>query len=281
MQRQWKRCNQWWNGWWPLWRSKHKSQAHTIRVHKPVQPEEVVPNQKVVGNSNTREAAIGVVAWITTGKDAVLSCRETDSSLCQRVGNRGKRNNLLRIRFSRWPAHSANDGAGKCSTGGGGGRQLWWVGRHRFNGYDHRRVVLEDQVASVPLRPLQDLIRVEGANGLEVKYLSYVEVSLRMQHSIAGPEQMHRAPVLVVVDTQYNAKVPLMVGTNIIRCCYKWGVDHSGPKFWMNRQVQPAWRMAFDSFRASTASPKGPVGDQFSSPTGSRGSGPTGRTDSS
>ena len=112
------------------------------------------------------------------------------------------------------------------------------------------------KLVSVPLRPLQDLIRVEGANGLEVKYLGYVEVSLRMQHGIAGPEQMHRAPVLVVVDTQYNAKVPLIVGTNIIRCCYKWGVDHSGPKSWMNTQVQPAWRMAFDSFSASTASPK-------------------------
>ena len=112
------------------------------------------------------------------------------------------------------------------------------------------------KLASMPLRPLQDLIQVEGVNGLEVKYLGYVEVSLRMQHGVAGPEQMHRAPVLVVVDTQYNAKVPLIVGTNIIRCCYKWGVDHTGPKFWMNTQVQPAWRMAFDSFRASTASSK-------------------------
>ena len=112
------------------------------------------------------------------------------------------------------------------------------------------------KLASVPLRPLQDLIRVEGANGLEVKYLGFVEVSLRMRHGIAGPEQTHRAPVLVVVDTQYNAKVPLIIGTYIIRCCYMRGVDHSGTKFWLNTQVQPAWHMAFDTFQASTTSPK-------------------------
>ena len=112
------------------------------------------------------------------------------------------------------------------------------------------------KLASVPLRPLQDLIRVEGANGLEVKYLGFVEVSLRMRHGIAGPEQTHRAPVLVVVDTQYNAKVPLIIGTNIIRRCYMRGVDHSGTEFWLNTQVQPAWHMAFDTFQASTSSPK-------------------------
>ena len=112
------------------------------------------------------------------------------------------------------------------------------------------------KLASVPLRPLQDLISVEDANGLEVKYLGFVEVSLRMRNGIAGPEQMHRAPVLVVVDTQYNAKVPLIIGTNIIRRCYMRGVDHSGTKFWLNTQVQPAWHMAFDTFQASTSSPK-------------------------
>ena len=182
----------------------------------------------------------------------MLSCQETDSSLCQRVDNRGNRNNLLRIRFSRWPAHSAAnvvpvevEGV-SCDALVDTGSMVTTIAESFWM----------TKLASVPLRPLQDLIWAEGANGLEVKYLGYVEVSLRMQHGVAGPEQMHRAPVLVVVNMQYNAKVPLIVGTNIIRCCYKWGVDHSGPKFWMNTQVQPAWRMAFDSFRASTASPK-------------------------
>ena len=45
-------------------------------------------------------------------------------------------------------------------------------------------------------------------------------------------------PVLIVSDTEYNRKVPVIIGTNVIRLCKK-----SVPK----ADVPAEWQLAFDS----------------------------------
>ena len=112
------------------------------------------------------------------------------------------------------------------------------------------------KLKSIPLHPLKDLIHVEGANGLEIKYLGFVEVTFQFGNGVAGLEQAHKAPVLVVVHTQYNDKVAFIIGTNLIPRCYEQGVAQSGAKFWVSTQIQPAWYMAFDNFKATTSSPR-------------------------
>ena len=66
-------------------------------------------------------------------------------------------------------------------------------------------------LSHLPLHSCYDLIRVEGASGDAIPYHGYVFVSLRLE-GVCDTE----VPALVVSNTAYNCKVPLLVGTNFL-----------------------------------------------------------------
>ena len=101
------------------------------------------------------------------------------------------------------------------------------------------------RLTGTPLRPLNDLLRVEGASGHAVQYLGYVEVCIHFEKGVAGDEQGHVVLALVVADTRYNAAVPVIVGTNVIRQCHRQGQDQHGDKFWTTVRVDSAWERAY------------------------------------
>ena len=57
-------------------------------------------------------------------------------------------------------------------------------------------------------------LSVIGANGSKLPFLGYIEAEISVP--ILG-EQTHMIPVLVVSNTDYNKKVPVIIGTNVIR----------------------------------------------------------------
>ena len=61
------------------------------------------------------------------------------------------------------------------------------------------------------LRPLSDIVNLEGAGGHTLKYSGYVEVDVPIV-----PGCSLEALFLVVPNTTYNTKVPVLVGTNIL-----------------------------------------------------------------
>ena len=60
--------------------------------------------------------------------------------------------------------------------------------------------------------PLQDLIHVEGAWGQHIQYLGYVKSSITL------PElnTIFDVLFLVVPDTMYHERVPVLIGTNVL-----------------------------------------------------------------
>ena len=66
---------------------------------------------------------------------------------------------------------------------------------------------------SLRVQPLSDLIRIQGASGHEVPYNGFVEASLTFKDvSLSQPTSLF----LVVPDTNYNAQVPVLAGTNLL-----------------------------------------------------------------
>ena len=94
------------------------------------------------------------------------------------------------------------------------------------------------------LHSIDDLLKVEGANGLPVTYLGYVELSILFPGSLPSSSEID-VPVLVVPDTSYNKKVPLCVGTNIIDTCMERGKTQYGPDFVNSNSVHPTWRSVY------------------------------------
>ena len=62
------------------------------------------------------------------------------------------------------------------------------------------------------LMPLDDLLHVTAAGGHDLPYHGYVLVDLAF-----GGKSYGDFPLLVVDDTAYNVRVPLLIGTNVLR----------------------------------------------------------------
>ena len=60
---------------------------------------------------------------------------------------------------------------------------------------------------------LDSMLTVEGAGGHQLPYLGYVEVDLYLKEM---EEPVQRAIMLVVPDTAYHQRVPVLIGTNIL-----------------------------------------------------------------
>ena len=96
------------------------------------------------------------------------------------------------------------------------------------------RSVLQDHFKDLEIHPVTDLLNVVGVNGSKLPYYGYVEASIRCPFADVSDD----FPVLVVPDTDYNQKVPILVGTNIL--------EHLKPKF--DDQVIPKpWKLAFSN----------------------------------
>ena len=78
-------------------------------------------------------------------------------------------------------------------------------------------------------------LRVQSANGDILPYKGYIEAEISVPFL---SNSTFSIPLLVVSDTEYNSKVPTIVGTNVIRLC-KNQVSSS--------QVPVEWQTAFDS----------------------------------
>lgn len=56
---------------------------------------------------------------------------------------------------------------------------------------------------------------VYGANGDSLPYLGYIEAVIELPFM----QELLLIPVLVTKDSDFNSKVPVIIGTNVIRLC--------------------------------------------------------------
>lgn len=86
-------------------------------------------------------------------------------------------------------------------------------------------------LASLPIKPISHLLEVEGAGGQPVPYQGYVEVLLTFPSSVTGMEEQLTALALIVPECQFNSRIPVLVGTNVLLQLYQCGIDHDRPTF--------------------------------------------------
>ena len=95
------------------------------------------------------------------------------------------------------------------------------------------------------LQPLGNLLRVEGASGQAIPYLGYIEMDIKFPKEVTGEEEVHSILALVVPQTEYNQRVPLVIGTNIIRLCKDKCTKRCGVRFLQKMDVPSPWRLAY------------------------------------
>ena len=88
-----------------------------------------------------------------------------------------------------------------------------------------------------------------GAAGQDVPFLGYVDVEVEFPVEEAGVCSCLQALVLVVPDNAYNQRVPLVIGTNVVRECKDRCEEQGGAGFLQRIHTSSAWKRAYQSMR--------------------------------
>lgn len=86
-------------------------------------------------------------------------------------------------------------------------------------------------LSSLPLKPIDCLLEIEGAGGQTVPYLGYVEANLTFPRTVTGTEVELTVLALIVPECHFSSVTPLLVGTNVLNRLYQHAVEHEGPRF--------------------------------------------------
>ncbi len=94
------------------------------------------------------------------------------------------------------------------------------------------------------IQSVDKLLKVVGITGQVVQFLGYIEVDLKFPESESGTSTSQKAFVLVVPDTEYNKRVPLVVGTNVTRCVKEEYCRKSEEMFLQHCSLSSSWKRA-------------------------------------
>ena len=72
---------------------------------------------------------------------------------------------------------------------------------------------------NIDIHPIEDILRMECADGKELPYDGYIETELKIHGSKGSTNKdntLNNCLLLVVPDSKYNSSVPILIGTNIL-----------------------------------------------------------------
>ena len=101
----------------------------------------------------------------------------------------------------------------------------------------------KESLSSLELHELDDIIKVECADGQLLPYLGFVEASV----SVPGltSEEGQETIFLVTPDTDYNARVPVLLGTNVLKPIMDGCKQKGGTQFLQKVALSTPWWLAF------------------------------------
>lgn len=71
------------------------------------------------------------------------------------------------------------------------------------------------------IKPVSEVLEIEGANGQKVPYTGYVQVNIQFPREFVNSEPQMHTLALIVPDTRSNGSVPVIIGTNTLDSLYE------------------------------------------------------------
>jgi transposase InsO family protein len=99
----------------------------------------------------------------------------------------------------------------------------------------------EEHFSHLPLQSIDGLIDIKVAGGYSLPYSGYIEVTIAFPETGQSTSDELGSLVLIVPDTVYNQRVPLLIGTNVISARYAY-YENGGSS--MSHLDKP-WFLAF------------------------------------
>ena len=96
----------------------------------------------------------------------------------------------------------------------------------------------QDHLSHIELRPLEDILQVEGAAGHRMPYNGYIKVDIKIPET----GDVQTALLLVVPSTAFHRSTPILLGTNVIRYCLEKLKEGSGSTS-TRKDIPSAWEI--------------------------------------
>lgn len=102
-----------------------------------------------------------------------------------------------------------------------------------------------DKLSHLPINPLNDLLRIECADGELLPYSGYIEASVSAVG--VGLENQSSLPclLLVVPDSKYSARVPVLLGTNVLEQLMDLTKTKHGSRFLQIARLHTPWYLSY------------------------------------
>ncbi len=100
-----------------------------------------------------------------------------------------------------------------------------------------------EALSSLELHQINDIIKIECASGQLLPYMGYVEATVYVP-GLTGKEGQETI-FLVTPDTDYNSRIPVLLGTNILKPIMEGCKKEAGPLFLQRIALSTPWWLAF------------------------------------
>ena len=104
------------------------------------------------------------------------------------------------------------------------------------------RQFYQSHLNHLELQKCEDILNIECANGDKLPYDGFFEASFTVQ---GLPVKRQHAIFLIVPNSAYNQKVPILLGTNILQELMKTCKDTCGERYLLNSSLSTPWYIAF------------------------------------
>ena len=104
------------------------------------------------------------------------------------------------------------------------------------------RQFYESHLNHLELQKCEDILNIECANGDKLPYDGFIEASFTVQ---GLPIKGQHAIFLIVPNSAYNQRVPILLGTNILQELMKTCKDTFGERYLQNSSLSTPWYIAF------------------------------------
>ena len=106
------------------------------------------------------------------------------------------------------------------------------------------KVFYENNLKEIELKPLNNLLHIECADGSKLPYDGYIEADIS---SIEGIQKSTLMPCLFLItpETSYSNRTPILLGTNILSQLISESKDNHGEMYLQTAKLHTPWYFAF------------------------------------
>ena len=101
-----------------------------------------------------------------------------------------------------------------------------------------------EHLSNIEILPINQILKIECADGQQLPYLGYIETELFIERGLPKSESQ-QCLFLIVPDTNYSSKIPVIIGTNILNELLDECKTNFGDQFLSKANLHTPWYLSF------------------------------------